>query len=290
MTDAAKPDSVSSSAVTPSETASTAPSSESGIAAAPSQPATAPEIAVGPADAVAPAAAQAAASVGKSRYALFAGGLGFAAGVGLIAGGIGIMGAGHLFASPTKAPAPWAGIANETRALKQSLSKLEAQVASLKTSIETSNRQASTQRSQITARYEQSAKTQNETQTQLGRISDAVERLEKRVAAIVASEATGAVAPKYAAAAAAPQPAPAEPLPPEKPAVAQDWSIRSVLRGRALVSGPRGVFEAAPGLHLPGLGRVEAVTRENGRWVVITEKGIITAMRRPRYEPDFLPN
>jgi hypothetical protein len=50
------------------------------------------------------------------------------------------------------------------------------------------------------------------------------------------------------------------------------------------------VFEAAPGLHLPGLGRVEAVTRENGRWVVITEKGIITAMRRPRYEPDFMPN
>jgi hypothetical protein len=63
-----------------------------------------------------------------------------------------------------------------------------------------------------------------------------------------------------------------------------------VFRGRALVSSPRGVFEAAPGLHLPGLGRVEAVTRENGRWVVITEKGIITAMRRPRYEPDFMPN
>jgi hypothetical protein len=295
MTDAAKAESVSSSAQTSNETASAAPSSDSTITAAPSEPAgtalpadraPAPEIAVGPGDAVAPGAVQAAASLGKGRYALLAGGLGFAAGVGLLAGGIGIMGAGHLFASPTKAPAPWAGIANETRALKQSLSKLEAQVASLKTSIEASNRQASTQRSQVTARYEQSAKTQNETQTQLGKISDAVERLEKRVAAIVASEATGSIAPKHVA---APPPHAIQP-PPEKPAVAQDWSIRSVFRGRALVSSPRGVFEAAPGLHLPGLGRVEAVTRENGRWVVITEKGIITAMRRPRYEPDFMPN
>jgi TolA-binding protein len=227
-------------------------------------------------------------SIGASRYALLIGGLGFAAGIGLLAGSVGIMGAGHIFASPSTAPAPWASVAGETRALKQNVTRLEAQVAALKSSIEKSGRQATTQRSQITARHEQNAKTQTEMQARLGKIGDAIERLEKRVTAAVAAEATGSVAPKYAATAAATPPKAVEPPPPAKPPVAQGWIISRVMRGRALVVNRHGMYEAAPGTHLPGLGRVEAITRENGRWAVITEKGIITTLWRPRRDPELV--
>jgi hypothetical protein len=114
-------------------------------------------------------------------------------------------------------------------------------------------------------------------QTRLARIGDTVERLEKRVTAAAAAEATGTVAPAHAVAAAAATPK----MPPEPP-VAAGWVIRDVFRGRALVASRRGVFEAAPGLFLPELGRVEAVTRRNGRWMVVAEKGIITTAHRPR--------
>jgi hypothetical protein len=232
----------------------------------------------------------------RNRAAILAGGLGFAAGAGILAGAVVVMGAGHLFAASTgTAHAPWASVSNETRALKETVSKLEAQVAGVKAGIEASSRQAIAQRTQIASRYDQSTRTQVEMQARIAKIGDAVERLEKRVTAAAAAEATGSVAPRHAAAAAAagaqptlgapPQPlgtlveTHAQPAPP-KPPVLGGWAIRDVFRGRALVVSRRGVFEAAPGLHLPDLGRVEAVTRENGRWVVITEKGIITAQRR----------
>jgi hypothetical protein len=251
-----------------------------------------------------------ASAIPLSRSAALAGGVGFVAGAGLLVGIMGVMGVGHLFAAskPAGTSVPWSSVANETRALKETVSKLEAQVTGLKTSIETSNRHATTQRAQITNRYDQNARTQTEMQTRIGKIGDAVERLEKRVTAVVAAEATGSVAPRYAAAAAGAQPAtgpqPATGAPPQtlgtppqplgtlvetqaqptlpKPPIVEGWTIRDVFRGRALVSSRRGVFEAAPGVNLPELGRVEAVTRQSGRWVVVTEKGIITAAaRRP---------
>jgi len=250
------------------------------------------------------------------RTALMAGGLGFAAGVAFLAGSIGVMGLGHLFAAamPADKGALRSSVADDTRALKQTMAKLEGQVAALKASIESSNRQATGQRAQIANRYEQGARTQNEMQARLSKIGDAVERMEKRVTAAVAAEATGSVprngtaaAGEQATAGAQPvlgappqvlgtlverqvQPAPPAPPTPQKPPIVEGWAIRDVFRGRALVSSRRGIFEAAPGVNLPELGRVEAVTRQNGRWVVVTEKGIITAAaRRPGPGYDF-PN
>lgn len=230
------------------------------------------------------------AAIPANRSALVATGIGFVAGAGLLLATLGVMGVGHLFAAPTAEAAPWTAAAEETRILKQTVAELGAQVAGLKASIETSNRHASTQRAQIADRYQRNIRAQAEMQTRLAKIGDTVERLEKRVAAAVAADATGTVAPRYAAAAAEAQPPAAQAKTPPKPPIAAGWSIREVFRGRAVVASRRGVFEAAPGLHLPDLGRVEAVTREKGRWVVIAEKGIITTMRRPRavygYEAD----
>ena len=59
------------------------------------------------------------------------------------------------------------------------------------------------------------------------------------------------------------------------PAIIEDWVLREVFRGRALVEGRRGFFEVAVGAPLPGLGRVEAIESRNGRMVVVTERGLI---------------
>jgi hypothetical protein len=224
-------------------------------------------------------------AVPAGRAALAAGALGFAAGIGLLGSTLAVLGVGPLLVAPKseRGPAPWSTAAEETRALKQSIARLESQVTKLKASIDASGRQASTQRNQIAERHQRNTQTQVDMQARLVKIDDAIERLEKRVTAAVTADITGSVAPKYAAAAAAisPQPAAAEAKEPPEPPVVSGWVIRDVFRGRALVAGRRGVFEAAPGVHLPELGRVEAVTRRDGRWVVITEKGIITAFRRP---------
>jgi hypothetical protein len=94
----------------------------------------------------------------------------------------------------------------------------------------------------------------------------------------VAAQRTASSSP-----AALPTPPIAEPKKPAPPPVVEGWVIRDVFRGRALVASRHGVFEAAPGLELPGLGHVESIKQQDGRWVVVTEKGLIVASRDPRF-------
>ena len=49
--------------------------------------------------------------------------------------------------------------------------------------------------------------------------------------------------------------------------------------GVALVEGRRGIIEVEPGTSLPGAGRVEEIRRQDGRWVVVTTKGMIVPAR-----------
>jgi hypothetical protein len=41
------------------------------------------------------------------------------------------------------------------------------------------------------------------------------------------------------------------------------------------------------GAPLPGIGPVEQIKRQDGRWVVVTPKGIIVSMRDRRYFEQF---
>ena len=42
-----------------------------------------------------------------------------------------------------------------------------------------------------------------------------------------------------------------------------------------LIEGRQGIFEVYAGDPIPGLGRAEAIRRQDGRWVVVTSKGLI---------------
>jgi hypothetical protein len=59
--------------------------------------------------------------------------------------------------------------------------------------------------------------------------------------------------------------------------VVEGWVLRNVYGGSALVEGRPGLIQVMPGDSLPGVGRVETITREDGRWVVVTERGLIVA-------------
>ena len=57
----------------------------------------------------------------------------------------------------------------------------------------------------------------------------------------------------------------------------EGWVLRDVAYGGAMIEGRRGVYEVYAGDDIPGLGRVDAIRRQDGRWVVVTSKGLIVA-------------
>ena len=92
-------------------------------------------------------------------------------------------------------------------------------------------------------------------------------------AAVVAKDVTGSIP----AAAAAPVP-----LPAPKPDIARlptvvGWALRHVANGGALIEGRSGIYEVYAGDPVPGLGRVDAIRKQDGRWVVVTSRGLVVA-------------
>ncbi len=55
----------------------------------------------------------------------------------------------------------------------------------------------------------------------------------------------------------------------------EGWVLRGVSNGVALIEGRRGIYEVYAGDPVPGAGRVDAIRRQDGRWVVVTSKGLI---------------
>jgi hypothetical protein len=60
--------------------------------------------------------------------------------------------------------------------------------------------------------------------------------------------------------------------------ILQDWVVQDVQDGRALVqSRYGGMFDVGEGSTLPGVGRVDSIKRQDGQWLVLTERGTITS-------------
>jgi hypothetical protein len=154
-------------------------------------------------------------------------------------------------------------------ALTQALKTQLAELAALKASLDSANHTASTQLTKISDRLDALEHAQTDPSGKLARLADAVDRLEKRSSA--ATETTGAI-PASQPAAAASTPAV------ETGPILNDWVVQDVHNGRALIESRYGAeFFVASGSVLPGLGKVEAVKRQNGQWVVVTTKGVITS-------------
>jgi hypothetical protein len=218
-----------------------------------------------------PAAAGGAAAVAaparSSRFALLAASLALAAGLGAVVGSLSASRLAHL--SPVAAAAPKSGVAeaNALQAVKAELAELSA----VKASLDGAARNANGQFAKIVDRLDRVERAQIEPAAKIAHMAEAIDRLEKKnvmAAASAAPETTGAIANK--------QPAgPAETKLPDK--ILANWVVQDVRRGRALVENSYGgVFAVAAGSVLPGLGVVESIKRQDGQWVVVTARGVIT--------------
>lgn len=97
----------------------------------------------------------------------------------------------------------------------------------------------------------------------LAKLSDTTTKLsDAGDKARTAPEITGSITPPAAAT--------ANRLP-----IVDGWALRDVGEGAARVEGRLGVYEVYPGDSLPGIGRVDAIRRQDGRWVVVTSRGLI---------------
>ena len=167
----------------------------------------------------------------------------FAAGIGAA---IGAITSQEFGAQPTAKPDA-AAIA-ERQATQKAIMRLNAEISTLKANIETVNRNAGSQIAKITDRFERAARV-----------------------APASPETTGSVL--------ANGPAATESNPPAKPVIVEGWFVREARDGHVLVEGRGELYQVVPGAPLPGLGRVETIKRQDGRWIVVTPKGIITSMR-----------
>jgi hypothetical protein len=66
------------------------------------------------------------------------------------------------------------------------------------------------------------------------------------------------------------------PFPETKPDTIDGWTVRDVFGGTAVLEGPDGIRRAARGDSVPGLGRLDSIVRWGSRWIVVTDRGLIS--------------
>jgi hypothetical protein len=216
---------------------------------------------------------------GMRRVAALAAVIALAVGAGAIGGALATAGFGRVTGDSSKVAS--------NRALEDTIARLDTEVAALRTSLEQASKHSASQISKTSDRLDKVEKAQAEPAAKLAKLSETVEKLR------TASVAAPVVAPVAAAAAAPTAPkestgsvqtanaGPAQvPLPAPKPEVArlptvEGWVLRDAGNGSALIEGRQGIFEVYAGDPIPGLGRIDAIRKQDGRWVVVTSRGLI---------------
>jgi hypothetical protein len=181
----------------------------------------------------------------------------------MLAAGFGAAVGAVAMRQPAQPPArPNTALLEENHALQRSVAKLNKDLTTLRANVETAARESKTQIAKATAS-----------------LSD---RLDK------AMDVTGSIGkPATTAAAVSPPIADPAPLPQPRPSIVQGWTVREARNGRIWVENRGELYAVAPGVPLPGLGRVETIRREGDSLVVVTTRGLITetqttASVRPR--------
>ena len=182
----------------------------------------------------------------SSRFLMLAASVAFAASFGSFIGSVSGSGLVRFLDPGTPAPTVQTTTADAARQTKLEL----AELTTIKTNLDNTSRSTS---------------------AQLTKLSDRLDKLDQRSAS---SETTGSIA----TAAAAPVAPPAAPKINDR--ILQDWIVQDVRSGRALLQNRYGgMFDVGEGSTLPGVGRVHSIKRQDGQWLVLTERGTITSGR-----------
>lgn len=217
----------------------------------------------------------------KRNFLATAAMLAFATLAGAIGGALATTGFTHV--ADAAATAPGNG------ALEASIARIDSDILALKAGLEHTTKTGTSQFNKTSDRLDKIEKAQAEPNAKLAKLTEAVDKLRTAPAAgpVPAAPATAAAAPaapKEVTGSVAPQAvaaAPSAPATPPKPEVArlptiEGWTLTDVGYGGALIKGHRGTWEVYAGDYVPGVGRIDAIRKQDGQWVVVTSKGLIT--------------
>lgn len=215
--------------------------------------------------------------------------LAFATLAGAVGGALATTGLTHVGdAAATPTPAvPGNG------ALEASIARIDADIVALKAGLEHTSKTSVSQFNKTSDRLDKIEKAQAEPNAKLVKLTEAVDKLRTAqaapptpaiaTAAAQASpkEVTGSVPQIVASATPSASASPVPPTPP-KPEVGrlptvEGWTLTDVGYGSALIRGRSGTYEVFAGDYVPGIGRIDAIRRQDGQWVVVTSKGLIVA-------------
>jgi hypothetical protein len=189
--------------------------------------------------------------------------LGAAAGSGATAGFL------YFNTAPAAAPA-------DSAAFTAGLDRIDRELATLKASVDGSAKQAAVQIAKIADRMDRAEKSQADTSAKLAKTAEALDRLHRQGgngAPDTTGSVSGTAGERTAGLSDSKRPGSSA-----QTAILDGWVLRDVYNGAAMIQTPRnGFVEVIPGDTLPGLGRIEGVRRQDGRWVVVTSRGLIVS-------------
>ena len=180
-------------------------------------------------------------------------------------------------------------------ALDSAIARIDADIVALKAGLEHASKISLSQFNKTNDRLDKIEKAQAEPTAKLAKLSEAVDKLRAAPAAApttVAAASPAAAAPAAqkdttgtvtapAGASALPAPAASPATPPKTEAArlptVEGWVLRNVAYGGALIEGRNGLYEVYAGDPVPGLGRVDAIRKQDGHWVVVTTKGLVVS-------------
>ncbi len=200
------------------------------------------------------------------RLAMMAASLASAAALGSFVGSLSAGGVSQFW--PRVAPSSSSAAASDAQAPKAELAALSA----LKTYVEGAARNANNQFARLADRLDHIERAQADPNAKVARIAEAVDRLEKERKSVMAAAAAPAAAPETTGTVANSPSVQAEAK------IVPNWILHGVRGRHALVENSYGdIFEITGDSTLPGLGRVEGIKRQDGQWVVVTARGLITS-------------
>ena len=209
---------------------------------------------------------------GRRRIAALAAVVALAALAGALGGALATAGLTHLAGDDAAI--------GDNHALEASIARIDSDILALKASVEHTSKLGMSQFNKTSERLDKVERALAEPAAKLAKLSETVDKL--RAAPAVApvpvaaaapkeKEVTGSVTPPAAAAQASPK------VEVGRLPTVEGWILRDVANGGALIEGRHGVFEVYAGDPVPGLGRVDAIRRQDGHWVVVTSRGLIVA-------------
>jgi hypothetical protein len=212
----------------------------------------------------------------RRQFAAVAAALALAIVAGALGGALASAGFGHLVGM-AEATSPANG------ALEAAMARIDADMLALKADVEHTSKTGIIQFNKTSDRLDKLEKAQADPAGKLAKLTEAVDKLRAAPAVAPAAVVAASAAPKDVTGSLAPlQTAPASAAAAPKVEVGklppvEGWVLTDVGYGGALIENRRGSYEVYAGDSVPGLGRIDAIRRQDGRWVVVTSKGLITS-------------